>query len=110
MSGSIEIKRDETEGFIIAESCSTMDQTDPKHITELIEGNETASMLNVEDTVDDFGFGAVAKIVSTEDDPTLPLLTFRFFVLSTILSVFGGILGQIFFFKPQTLTISALFH
>ncbi|ORY41249.1 oligopeptide transporter [Rhizoclosmatium globosum] len=47
--------------------------------------------------VDDFGFGAVAKIVSTEDDPTLPLLTFRFFVLSTILS-------------PQTLTISALFH
>ncbi|KAJ1561110.1 hypothetical protein HK405_004891 [Cladochytrium tenue] len=56
------------------------------------------------------GYGMVARIVSTEDDPSLPLFTFRYFVLSLILAAFGGILGQIYYFKPQTLTISALFH
>ncbi|KAI8617587.1 OPT oligopeptide transporter protein-domain-containing protein [Chytriomyces sp. MP71] len=71
---------------------------------------EPNASFDIDEIVDDFGFGAVAKIVSVEDDASLPLLTFRFFVLSLILSVFGGILGQIFYFKPQTLTISTLFH
>ncbi|KAI9324115.1 OPT oligopeptide transporter [Zopfochytrium polystomum] len=56
------------------------------------------------------GYGMVARIVSTEDDPTLPLFTFRYFVLAIGLACFGGVLGQIYYFKPQTLSISALFH
>ncbi|ORY38674.1 OPT superfamily oligopeptide transporter, partial [Rhizoclosmatium globosum] len=51
----------------------------------------------------------VSKIVSLEDDPNAPVLTFRYFVLSLLLSVFAGTLGQLYYFKPQTLVVSTLF-
>ncbi|KAI8829648.1 peptide transporter MTD1 [Chytriomyces cf. hyalinus JEL632] len=59
--------------------------------------------------VDDYGVGMVANIVSLEDDPDTPVLTFRYFVLSLLLSMFAGTLGQIYYFKPQTLVVSTLF-
>ncbi|KAJ3061563.1 hypothetical protein HDU98_002493 [Podochytrium sp. JEL0797] len=63
----------------------------------------------MDEVVDDYGFGMVSKIVSLEDDPDAPVMTFRYFVLSTLLSMFAGCLGQIYYFKPQTLVVSTLF-
>lgn len=53
--------------------------------------------------------GLVTKIISLDDDPTLPVLTFRFWFLGLGLSIFGAVLGQIYYFKPQTLLVSTLF-
>ncbi|KAI8610120.1 peptide transporter MTD1 [Chytriomyces sp. MP71] len=60
-------------------------------------------------TVDSWGFEMASKIVSTEDDPNLPVFTFRFWIITVLLSVFAGTLGQIYLFKPQTIAVSTLF-
>ncbi|EKM55312.1 uncharacterized protein PHACADRAFT_255841 [Phanerochaete carnosa HHB-10118-sp] len=49
------------------------------------------------------------KVLSTRDDPELPSLTFRTFFLGLGFSAFGAVLAQIYYFKPQTLTVSILF-
>lgn len=36
------------------------------------------------------------RLISLEDDPTLPIWTFRMWFLSLGLSCFGAVLGQIF--------------
>ncbi|KAJ7107983.1 peptide transporter MTD1 [Mycena crocata] len=49
------------------------------------------------------------RLISLEDDPTLPAFTFRMWFLGTGLSCFGAVLGQIFYFRPQTISVSQLF-
>ncbi|KAI5117568.1 hypothetical protein M0805_009646 [Coniferiporia weirii] len=49
------------------------------------------------------------RLISLEDDPTLPVLTFRTWFLGLGLSCFGAVLGQIFYFRPQTISVSQLF-
>ncbi|KAK0448905.1 OPT oligopeptide transporter [Desarmillaria tabescens] len=49
------------------------------------------------------------RLLSLEDDPTLPIFTFRMWFLSLGLSCFGAVLGQIFYFRPQTIYVSSLF-
>ncbi|KAM6503844.1 OPT oligopeptide transporter [Amanita muscaria] len=49
------------------------------------------------------------RLISLEDDPTLPIWTFRMWFLSIGLSCFGAVLGQIFYFRPQTVYVSQLF-
>ncbi|KAG2061444.1 OPT superfamily oligopeptide transporter [Suillus hirtellus] len=49
-------------------------------------------------------------IISDEDNPELPALTFRFWVLGTGLATFGSVLSEIYFWKPQNATVSALFQ
>ncbi|KAI0822753.1 OPT oligopeptide transporter [Trametes gibbosa] len=49
------------------------------------------------------------KVLSTRDDPGVPALTFRTFVLGLGFSAFGAVLAQIYYFKPQTLSVSTLF-
>ncbi|KZT55680.1 OPT superfamily oligopeptide transporter [Calocera cornea HHB12733] len=51
-----------------------------------------------------------ALIVSTEDDPELPVLTFRFWVLGSGLAVFGAVLSEIYYWKPQNASVSPLFQ
>ncbi|KAJ3356475.1 hypothetical protein HDU83_000825, partial [Entophlyctis luteolus] len=70
---------------------------------------EADRLNHLEDQVDDFGVEMVTKIVSLEDDPTMPVITFRYFLISTLLAAFSGTLGQIYYFKPQVLTISVFF-
>ncbi|KAJ3327675.1 hypothetical protein HDU76_011342, partial [Blyttiomyces sp. JEL0837] len=84
---------------------------DAKIEKDVIEAEIETGLENGADNevVDDFGFGLVDKIVPLDDDPTLPLFTFRYFVIAAALSAFGGVLGQIYYFKPQTLSVSALF-
>jgi hypothetical protein len=69
------------------------------------------------------------RLISLEDDPTMPAFTFRMFFLGLGLSCFGAVLGQIFvsisfggqafaptlliplfqYFRPQTVYVSQLF-
>ncbi|CAA7268243.1 unnamed protein product [Cyclocybe aegerita] len=49
------------------------------------------------------------RLISLDDDPTLPIWTFRMWFLSLGLSCFGAVLGQIFYFRPQTVSVSQLF-
>lgn len=51
----------------------------------------------------------VTRLISLEDDTTLPILTFRTWFLGIGLSCFGAVLGQIFYFRPQTVYVSQLF-
>ncbi|SCV69386.1 BQ2448_2406 [Microbotryum intermedium] len=47
--------------------------------------------------------------VSLEDDPSLPIHTVRMWTLGLWLTCFGAVLGQIFTFRPQQHSVSALF-
>ncbi len=49
------------------------------------------------------------KVLSTHDDPELPVMTFRTFVLGLGFSCFGAVLAQLYYFKPQTLAVSQSF-
>ncbi|KAF8234949.1 peptide transporter MTD1 [Tricholoma matsutake] len=49
------------------------------------------------------------RLISLEDDPNLPAFTFRMCFLGLGLACFGSVLGQIFYFRPQTVFVSQLF-
>ncbi|TFK60969.1 peptide transporter MTD1 [Pluteus cervinus] len=49
------------------------------------------------------------RLISLEDDPSLPAFTFRMWFLGFGLACFGSVLGQIFYFRPQTVYVSQLF-
>ncbi|KAF8512081.1 OPT oligopeptide transporter [Hysterangium stoloniferum] len=64
------------------------------------KGNE-----KVMETAKDFA----TALVSLDDDPTLPIHTFRMWFLGIGLAVFGSVLGILFQFRPQVISVSALF-
>ncbi|KAF8521458.1 OPT oligopeptide transporter protein-domain-containing protein [Hysterangium stoloniferum] len=64
------------------------------------KGNE-----KVMETAKDFA----TALVSLEDGPTLPIHTFRMWFLGIGLAVFGSVLGMLFQFRPQVISVSALF-
>jgi hypothetical protein len=51
----------------------------------------------------------ITGVIHAEDDPTLNPWTFRMWFLGLGLSAFGGVLSTIYYFKPQTMTVSAIF-
>ncbi|KAF9903593.1 hypothetical protein EC991_003505 [Linnemannia zychae] len=51
----------------------------------------------------------VRELVSMDDDPTLPTITFRFFVLSTMFSGLGAVISQISWFRTTAAPYSMYF-
>ncbi|SCZ99587.1 BZ3500_MvSof-1268-A1-R1_Chr3-1g06126 [Microbotryum saponariae] len=49
------------------------------------------------------------RCISLEDDPTLIVHTIRMWVIGLGLTCFAAVLGQIFYFRPQTVFVSQLF-
>ncbi|KAJ7874394.1 OPT oligopeptide transporter [Mycena leptocephala] len=49
------------------------------------------------------------RLISLDDDPTLRVFTFRMWFLGLGLCCFSAVLGQIFYFRPQTIYVSQLF-
>ncbi|TFK88965.1 OPT oligopeptide transporter [Polyporus arcularius HHB13444] len=49
------------------------------------------------------------RLVSLDDDPSLPINTARTWFLSLGLACFAAVLGQLFYFRPQTVQVSGLF-
>ncbi|KAG0227022.1 OPT family small oligopeptide transporter [Mortierella sp. GBAus27b] len=50
----------------------------------------------------------VAAIVSNRDDPTLPVMTFRYYVMAVIFSIILSFFNQFFWFRTSPMTISTL--
>ncbi|EPS95634.1 OPT oligopeptide transporter [Fomitopsis schrenkii] len=48
------------------------------------------------------------KVLTTADYPELPAVTFRSIFLGLGFSAFGAVLAQIYYFKPQNLSVSSL--
>ncbi|KAL1627518.1 hypothetical protein SLS56_006342 [Neofusicoccum ribis] len=51
----------------------------------------------------------VTTVIHVEDDESLNPWTFRMFFLGIGLSIFGSVLQEIFYFKPQTIYVSNVF-
>ncbi|KAL1989102.1 hypothetical protein VTN96DRAFT_5865 [Rasamsonia emersonii] len=51
----------------------------------------------------------VTHVIQVEDDPSINPWTFRMVFLGVGLSVFGGVLQEIFYFKPQVILVSQVF-
>lgn len=48
-------------------------------------------------------------VISIDDDPSANPWTFRSFFIGIGLSAFGGVLAEIYYFKPQTVLVSTMF-
>ncbi|TFK40185.1 OPT oligopeptide transporter protein-domain-containing protein [Crucibulum laeve] len=48
-------------------------------------------------------------VISVTDDPSLNPWTLRAFIIGIGLSAFGGVLAEIYYFKPQTVLVSTMF-
>jgi hypothetical protein len=48
-------------------------------------------------------------VITIEDDPSANPWTFRSFFIGIGLSAFGGVLAEIYYFKPQTVLVSTMF-
>ncbi|KZW00642.1 OPT superfamily oligopeptide transporter [Exidia glandulosa HHB12029] len=59
--------------------------------------------------VQDYAHDIAVKVLSTQDDPSEPAFTFRMLFLGFGLGSFGAVLAQIYYFKPQTVSVSHLF-
>ncbi|KAL6306111.1 OPT oligopeptide transporter [Sparassis latifolia] len=57
------------------------------------------------ETAEDFA----TALVSLDDDPKMPVFTFRMWFTGVGLAVFGAVLGMLFQFRPQVISVSALF-
>ena len=51
----------------------------------------------------------LSAVIPNQDDPTLPTLTFRFWVLGSILTVLSAAVGQFYYFRSATLSLSLFF-
>ncbi|KAF8488522.1 OPT oligopeptide transporter protein-domain-containing protein [Gautieria morchelliformis] len=71
-------------------------------VTEL-ERNQSISPEQEDFRVADYAQDVAVKVLSTQDDPSQPALTFRFWFLGLGLSAFGSV------FKPQTVNVAQLF-
>ncbi|KAH0827049.1 OPT oligopeptide transporter [Lanmaoa asiatica] len=73
---------------------------------------EAASNTPVNDTLDVVLHSEreiATNVISVDDDPSLNPWTFRAFFLGLGLSAFGGSLAEIYYFKPQTVSVSLMF-
>ncbi|GJJ70241.1 hypothetical protein EMPS_02590 [Entomortierella parvispora] len=52
---------------------------------------------------------AVRAVVPITDDPSLPVMTFRFWVLSTLFSIIGAMINQYYYFRTTSGTFSIYF-
>lgn len=69
--------------------------------TEESEGTEDVVLQDARDIA--------THVITIDDDPTANPLTFRSFFIGIGLSAFGGVLAEIYYFKPQTVLVSTLF-
>ncbi|KAK2590583.1 hypothetical protein QQS21_011729 [Conoideocrella luteorostrata] len=54
-------------------------------------------------------FDVITHSIHLQDDPNLPAITFRSMFIGLGLSIFGGVLSGIYYFKPQAISIPTAF-
>ncbi|THH03265.1 hypothetical protein EW145_g6393 [Phellinidium pouzarii] len=80
----------------------TSDEKDVENASTSEEGDGDGEILN--DARD-----LVTHVISIDDDESLSPWTFRTAVIGIGLSAFGGVLAEIYYFKPQTVLVSTMF-
>lgn len=95
------------------------DQSPPSpNLTAKDEGKESVTGITTETSGDDFADDdpaikdipwTVRRIVSLHDDPTLPTLTFRYFVLTLLFVIPGAFLSQMSHYRTTSAPYSVLF-
>jgi OPT family oligopeptide transporter len=100
------------------EKISTFREKDPEAYAEKVS---TESGVNEDDSIDeaigditddivlDSALQLVTKTLDVTDDPNLSPYTFRAFFLGMGLACFGAVIAEIFYFKPQTILVNAIF-
>jgi OPT family small oligopeptide transporter len=79
------------------------------HNDQASSGDSNSDDFSEEEEEENSPIEIVAATVSTFDDPTLPCLTFRFWVLGTFFTVLGSALSQLFYFRSNALIFSIFF-
>ncbi|GAA5918161.1 hypothetical protein JCM8208_006843, partial [Rhodotorula glutinis] len=74
-----------------------------------VEGQDDIEEARFKEDEADSAVAIVRKVVPESDDPSLPGLTPRVFILGTVLCVFGASVSQIFFFKSNAPSFSSFF-
>ncbi|TFK74138.1 OPT superfamily oligopeptide transporter [Pluteus cervinus] len=90
------------EGERISLADEKRDYKDVESISGSDEASSAASVLRNERDI-------VSHVISSEDDPSLNPWTIRAFLIGIGLSAFGGVLAEIYYFKPQTVAVSTMF-
>ncbi|KAJ7643180.1 peptide transporter MTD1 [Mycena rosella] len=94
-------EKDEKSSIQIAEPAAAPEVYDDLRAIDLDDnGKERPIVTDVD---------VATRLISLEDDPTLPVFTFRMWFLGLGLGCFGAVLGQIFYFRPQPVGVSPLF-
>ncbi|KAF8156006.1 OPT oligopeptide transporter [Crassisporium funariophilum] len=87
--------------------------SDPDLIQEKVDASDDVSDVSSQVFVDEKllqqAEGVATQVISTRDDPDLPVITLRVVFLGIGLSIFSSVLGTIYTFKPQNATVSQLF-
>jgi OPT family small oligopeptide transporter len=83
---------------------------------ETLDEKKDLKQVEVLSDDDDGNFGVLESerdiathVITVQDDPTLNPWTFRSFIIGIGLSAFGGVLAEIYYFKPQTVLVSTMF-
>ncbi|KAI9058031.1 OPT oligopeptide transporter [Trametes sanguinea] len=87
-----------------------------KDVKDDFDGKRTVDVESHSVTDEDVGSTIIKRdedvaveVISAEDDPELPVFTFRSIFLGLGLSAFTSVLSTIYTFKPQNATVSQLF-
>jgi len=90
--------------FVAEKHSSIIDEKDAKWQVSLhdVESNK-------EEEEENSPIPMVAATVSTKDDPSLPALTFRFWVLGTFFTCLGAALSEFYYFRANGPSFSILF-
>ncbi|KAF9232980.1 OPT oligopeptide transporter protein-domain-containing protein [Melanogaster broomeanus] len=86
-----------------------VDEKNPQDDVYSSASNPEPPSQQLEEVIKDAS-GISNLIISSEDNPHLPALTFRFWVIGTGLATFGSVLSEIYFWKPQNAMVSSLFQ
>ncbi|KAF7351730.1 Oligopeptide transporter 3 [Mycena sanguinolenta] len=99
--------------FFSDEKVDEKDEKGPDQVVETVEVYDDLRAIDLDEEGKErpivTDVDVATRLISLEDDPTLPVFTFRMWFLGFGLSCFGAVLGQIFYFRPQTIFVSQLF-
>lgn len=76
--------------------------------SEAIAANSKSEIQQLQETEENSPVKQVALTVPTTDDPSLPVLTFRMWVLGTVSCVLLSFLNQFFWYRTEPLSITAI--
>ncbi|BGP54983.1 hypothetical protein JCM8202v2_002571 [Rhodotorula sphaerocarpa] len=97
-------EKDEKDGFQTSEVQPTYEGHNPWE-----EAGAENMLANGKERPIETAEDIATRCISLEDDPQMPVHTFRMYFLGIGLTCFAAVLGQIFYFRPQTVYVSQLF-